>query len=133
MPYEHICDNCFADAIGPTGLERESYAAILAQTAAALDDLRARRDDGSLPLLRLPGTVDDLAPLADVAKRLRADFDDVVVLGTGGSSLGGQTLCALADRGFGPAPGAPCLWFMDCPLQDFPERRRRCMASQLSW
>ena len=113
MPYEHICDNCFADAIGPTGLDRDGYNALLGETSAALASLAARRDDGSLPLLRLPGTVDDLAPLADVAKRLRADFDDVVVLGTGGSSLGGQTLCALADRGFGPRPGAPCLWFMD--------------------
>ena len=113
MPYEHICTNCFADAIGPTGLARDSYAAALSETPVALAGLKAARDDASLPLLLLPSAVDDLAPLQAVANRFRADFDDVVVLGTGGSSLAGQTICALADRGFGPLPGAPRLWFMD--------------------
>jgi glucose-6-phosphate isomerase len=37
----------------------------------------------------------------------------VIVLGTGGSSLGGQTLVALKDQGFGPQNGRPKLWFMD--------------------
>ncbi len=113
MSYEHICTNCFADAIGDGGLESEPYQAALSGTAAALAGLKAARDDASLPLLRLPSALDDLAPLRLVADRFRADFDDVVVLGTGGSSLAGQTICALADRGFGPRPGAPRLWFMD--------------------
>ena len=113
MPYDQICTNCFADAIGPTGLERDGYEAALAETPAALAALKAAKHDNSLPLLHLPAAVDDLAQLRDVANRFRTDFDDVVVLGTGGSSLGGQTICALADRGFGPLPGAPRLWFMD--------------------
>lgn len=113
MSYDHICTNCFADAIGPTGLARDGYEAALSETPGALAGLRTARDDNSLPLLRLPSAVDDLASLQSVADRFRADFDDVVVLGTGGSSLAGQTICALADRGFGPLPGAPRLWFMD--------------------
>jgi glucose-6-phosphate isomerase len=113
MPYDHICTNCFADAIGPNGLGRDVFEAALGETPGALAALAAARDDNSLPLLRLPAAVDDLAELQSVADRFRAEFDDVVVLGTGGSSLGGQTICALADRGFGPLPGAPRIWFMD--------------------
>ncbi len=113
MPFEHLTDNCFAAAIGDRGLAAEAYDSALAETPAALDFLRAAHADGSLPLLRLPEATDDLDALAPVARRLRADCDDVVILGTGGSSLGGQTLYALADRGFGPPPGAPRLHFMD--------------------
>ena len=37
----------------------------------------------------------------------------MIILGTGGSSLGGQTLCSLADVGFGPQDGSPRLYFID--------------------
>ncbi len=37
----------------------------------------------------------------------------MVVLGIGGSSLGGATLCRLADAGFGPKPESPRVWFLD--------------------
>jgi glucose-6-phosphate isomerase len=86
---------------------------VLDETASALATLRRRPDDGTLPLLRLPGLRDDLPTLAALADEFRRRFDHVLVLGTGGSSLGGQTLCALADQGFGPRPGAPRLHFLD--------------------
>jgi glucose-6-phosphate isomerase len=57
--------------------------------------------------------VDDLAPLRPLAGDWRGRLREVVVLGTGGSSLGGQTLYALCDRGFGPSGGGPRLHFMD--------------------
>ena len=113
MQYEQLTDNCFSDAIGAGGLARDRFEAALAACGPALKSLRASHGDASLPLLRLPAASADLAALRPVADRFRADFDHVVVLGTGGSSLGGQTLSALADRGFGPAPGAPALHFMD--------------------
>lgn len=108
MPYLHLTETCFEDAVGPTGLGREAYEAALAETAAALDWLRARRDEGSLPLLALPGRRDDLEALAPIAARLRDRFTDIVVLGTGGSSLGGQALAALA-----PAPPPVRVHFPD--------------------
>ncbi len=107
MPYQQLTENCFA------GLAAKDYDDALAGTAGALEGLRAAHGDGSLPLLRLPAAREDLAALGPVADRLRADSDHVVILGTGGSSLGGQTLNALADRGFGPPKGAPRLHFMD--------------------
>lgn len=113
MYYRYQTDRCFADAIGDGGLDRAAYDAMLGRTRGALDAVRAAHDDGTLPLLRLPAARDDLAALRPVADRLRGRFRDVVILGTGGSSLGGQTLYALADRGFGPPPGAPRQHFMD--------------------
>ena len=78
--------------------------------------MRARHADGGLPLLRLPQTHDDLPAIRDAGQRLADNASDVVFLGTGGSSLGGQTLAQLAGHGV-PGVGAlrapPRLHFMD--------------------
>ncbi|HYM02687.1 MAG TPA: glucose-6-phosphate isomerase [Stellaceae bacterium] len=113
MPYRHDVAGCLAEAIGPHGLTAAELEATLARAVPALAALVRRRDDGSLPLLRLPGRRDDLVELGALAEEYRRRFDHVVVFGTGGSSLGGQTLCALADQGFGPRQGAPRLHFLD--------------------
>ena len=113
MPYTQSIENCLADAIGPTGLDAATLDAAVAQTAPTLDWLRAWRRDGGLPLLALPGASEDLLALVPLAARYREEFDDVIVLGTGGSSLGGRCLYALCDAGWGPPPGTPRLHFMD--------------------
>mgnify|MGYP003667946222 CR=1 FL=1 len=113
MAYEQDLSGCFAAAVGDAGLREETHASLLASTAGALDGLRAAHADGSLPLLRLPAARGDVAAFRAVADRFRAAFRDVVILGTGGSSLGGKTLYSLVDRGFGPPAGAPRLHFMD--------------------
>lgn len=108
MPFEHSHNQAFT---GP--LTQGAYDAVLKDAPAALDWLRSAYEAGSLPLLRLPERKDDLDAIKPVVERLRRDFDHVLVLGTGGSSLGGKTLVALADRGFGPRKGAPKLHFLD--------------------
>jgi glucose-6-phosphate isomerase len=113
MPFRQITESCFADQIGEGGLGAEAYARALAATAPALERLRRQQADGSLPLLGLPARRDDLTAFGPVAQDYRKRFDDVIVLGTGGSSLGGQTLYKLVDRGFGPPRGTPRLHFMD--------------------
>jgi glucose-6-phosphate isomerase len=113
MTYRHLFENCLADAIGAKGLDTATYAAALARTAPALEQLRAWRVAGGLPLLALPDARDDLVALGPVADRYRSSFDDVVILGTGGSSLGGRCLNTLSDAGWGPSPGTPRLHFMD--------------------
>ena len=70
----------------------------LARTAEALAWLRARHTDGALPLLRLPERRDDIATILGYAALLRDGTSDVVFLGTGGSSLGGQTAAQLAGH-----------------------------------
>jgi glucose-6-phosphate isomerase len=109
-------DACFETRIGPDGLPRAAYEAALAATAPALAKLRARHADGSLPLLRLPERTDDLPAIRSAATRLTEGATDVVFLGTGGSSLGGQALAQIAGwnvPGVGPFRPDPRIHFMD--------------------
>jgi glucose-6-phosphate isomerase len=112
MDYRQNIDGCLAETVGARGLDHAALDGMLARTAPALQKLRARRDDGSLPLLRLAGRKDDIAQLRRILKTFRAAprqrFRDVIILGTGGSSLGGQTLYALADQS-----AQPRIHFMD--------------------
>jgi len=69
-----------------------------------------------LPLLRLPETQDDLSGIRATAARLRDGATDIVVLGTGGSSLGGQTIAQLAGfnvPGVGALRDGPRIHFID--------------------
>lgn len=94
----------------------DNFAATLARTGDALATLRARHADGSLPLLRLPERRDDTATVLGYARLLRDDTSDVIFLGTGGSSLGGQTLAQLAGHavpGVGAFRDPPRIHFMD--------------------
>jgi glucose-6-phosphate isomerase len=111
MFYSHDIDGAL-DSTVKGGLSRASLDRGLERARPALDKIRKWRSDGTLPLLKLPTRRDDLEMLKAHAERF-ARFEHVVVMGMGGSSMGGKTLVALADRGFGPAPGRPKLWFMD--------------------
>ncbi len=112
-PFRHVVDACLADAVGPLGLDRADLERGIAAAAPALDRLRAARADGSLPLLRLPAARDDLGSLRAAAEDLAAGADDVVILGTGGSSLGGRTLAALSGADAAPPARSPRLHFLD--------------------
>lgn len=113
IPFAQDLTDCFSAEIGDGGLEAAVFDRYLSQSEGAVERIRAAYAAGALPLLDLPQRRDDLAEIMAVADRFRSSFDDVVVLGTGGSSLGGQTLCSLADTGFGPRGGAPRIHFMD--------------------
>jgi len=109
-------DNALERKIGPHGVAEKALNDALGRAEGALEVLRARHADGSLPLLWLPKTHDDLVPIRDTARRLAENATDVVILGTGGSSLGGQTLAQLAGHavpGVGALRAAPRLHFMD--------------------
>jgi glucose-6-phosphate isomerase len=108
LAYTQSIDSCFGENI----LDRNAVDRMLERTDTALAKIKGWYDTGALPLLRLPEATDDLTALEPVAARFRG-LKTVVVLGTGGSSLGGQTLYALADAGFGPKAGAPKLYFLD--------------------
>jgi glucose-6-phosphate isomerase len=102
--------------VGPHGVSDTALNAALNLAEGALESLRARHADGSLPLLRLPGQTNDLASIREAAGRLSAGASDIVILGTGGSSLSGQTLAQLAFYavpGVGALRAAPRLHFID--------------------
>jgi glucose-6-phosphate isomerase len=102
----------YSQNIDDTTLPKTSLDRELARATPALDKFRRWKDDGTLPLLKLPARRDDLEALRPHAERF-ARFDHVVVMGSGGSSLSGKTLVALKDQGYGPVKGLPKLHFMD--------------------
>jgi glucose-6-phosphate isomerase len=116
MPLEISIDAAREERIGGHGVAADAFAETLAQSGEALAQLRSRHDDGSLPLLRLPAARQDIAAILQAARRIAANATDVVFLGTGGSSLGGQTLAQLAGHaasGWVPLRGEARLHFMD--------------------
>lgn len=109
-------DLTLASAIGEGGLDRATLDQATADMAASLARLRGEAKKKSLALLGLPAATDDLKPVKQAASRLRKGASDVVFLGTGGSSLGGQALAQLADYGvpgLGRFAGEPRVHFLD--------------------
>ena len=109
MPYKQVIDRCFHDAKASAGLDRAVFEQTLQATGKGLAQLRQWHADGSLPLLRLPAARADLTALQPLVDTWRRKFRAIVVLGIGGSSLGGQALATLADQGFGPPAGTTTL------------------------
>ena len=97
MPIRQSIDSARKERIGTHGVDGAALNDALAKTAPALDWIRARHADGALPLLRLPERRDDIHAIRTAGAQLASNASDIVILGTGGSSLGGQTLAQLAD------------------------------------
>ena len=116
MSFVQSIESAREQHIGSHGISARALDAALARAEGALDWLRARHADRSLPLLRLPETRGDLENIRDTARRLADRSTDIVILGTGGSSLGGQTLAQLAGyavAGIGALGVPPRLHFID--------------------
>jgi glucose-6-phosphate isomerase len=93
-----------------SGIDTDIYENYLNLGDKALFSLKTLYNSHSLPLLELPGKISDLEEIEPIAEHFCENFDDVIILGTGGSSLGGQTLCSLATPS---KPTQPALHFMD--------------------
>ncbi len=96
LPYNQMVDDCLSDNIGGNGLYMQHFENLLKILTAAHDKLRFDYKSGALPLLKLPEAREDLEILKPIAQYYREEFDDVVILGTGGSSLGGKALYEMA-------------------------------------
>lgn len=107
MRFAHHTDTCLATAIGDHGLSDDAFTRMLMAAAPAHDRLCQLCEHGGLPALAAVRDDADLAAARALAEDWRARCDDVVVLGTGGSSLGAQTLYALAGD------AKPRLHFLD--------------------
>src|SRR6185437_6462687 len=102
--------------VGPHGVADAALSGALARAEGALARLRQHYAEGTLPLLRLPEKQDDLGQIRDAAARLKDGASDIVILGTGGSSLGGQTIAQLAGfnvPGVGVLRDPPRMHFID--------------------
>ena len=115
MPYVQSVERALQSGIGQGGIPGRAYLDQLRRTEEAFADLRSAYSKRSLPILRLPEKTDDLDALADTARAL-AQSSDLVFLGTGGSSLGGQAIAQLADYavpGLDALRDTPRIHFLD--------------------
>ncbi|MEC9367184.1 MAG: glucose-6-phosphate isomerase [Pseudomonadota bacterium] len=86
---------CLEPGIGRFGLAPKSLATLLTQLHPALDSLRTGYKDGSMALLRVPEWLSDIDDAEKALARLSEGARTLVFFGTGGSSLGGQTIAQL--------------------------------------
>ncbi len=95
MPYRQVFDSAAC------GLDQAAWQAMGARLAAVAATTAERLEACSLPALSVARRKDDLDMLAARAGDIAAASRDVLVLGIGGSSLGGQTLLALRETRHG--------------------------------
>ncbi len=84
-------DSCFA------ALGADKIAAAIADLAPAREQARQDFASDGLRLWHLPDERTDLDAVDDLAAKISDTADHVVILGTGGSGLGGKALQAIAD------------------------------------
>ena len=82
MPIVQSIDSALEKNIGPHGVSDHALNAALGRAQSALEGLRARHADGGLPLLRLPGSHDDLVATREAGRQLALGATDIVFLGT---------------------------------------------------
>jgi len=74
--------------------------------SGVIKEFQLKAQEGGFPQLSCVSSQDDLPLYEDAARRL-AQFEEILIFGTGGSSLGGKTLCTLGRQ------EKPRLTFMD--------------------
>ena len=100
------------DLFFPENFSTAHYDAAITRLTPTLAQIESDMQSNRLPILSVAARSDDLMALRPLAQKFRG-FRDIVILGTGGSSLGAKSLYSLVDCGFGPPSGTPKLHFMD--------------------
>ena len=108
--------NLMADVVGPEhGITAAELEALAPASAAALEAVRARRT-GDLRWLDLPYQEAVLEQILDYAAEVQGRFENVVVLGIGGSALGNLALSSALSSPYqdvAPSEGLPRLFVLD--------------------
>jgi glucose-6-phosphate isomerase len=99
MPPTQSVEACLDQTIGAAGISRSLLDSYLERLKPRLVELREAHAKGTLPLLRVPEWREDIAPAKAALDALSRNAKLIVFFGTGGSSLGGQTLAQLAGSG----------------------------------
>ena len=85
--------NVMANAVGDeNGLTDESLSALSGRATSIHAELGRRRDGGDLPFYDLPYRTEEARQVARAAKKIQKNFQNMVVLGIGGSALGTTAL-----------------------------------------
>ncbi len=94
-------------------LSRDDVSAITPRLKESRDFIHKGLDEGKYPFLSLVGDDPDKDGLFKEVQSFKDRFDTVLILGTGGSSLGGQSLVALKNGGVGLPLLKPRQYFLD--------------------
>jgi glucose-6-phosphate isomerase len=114
MYYSQEIEHVLASTIGDDGVSEASLGKHYETLKSGIAQLAEWKDSRHLPMLSLPTDTDDLDEVEEVGAWFRNNFANVLVVGTGGSSLGGQTLAALKENPYkAGVKGAPRIWFLD--------------------
>lgn len=88
--------------LGGQGLDPEVFAGLLNRLEPSLAALGDKELPARPAFLEIDPDLADIGDVVELAKSWRETFRDIVILGTGGSSLGARTFCALAPVDTGP-------------------------------
>jgi glucose-6-phosphate isomerase len=94
--FQQNIDGCLDTAIGEHGLSPASYRSWLVRIAPHVEGLKDDYRNSRLALLGIPEETSDIADAEAALARLSEGAQTLVFYGTGGSSLGGQTLAQIA-------------------------------------
>ncbi|MDA0367881.1 MAG: glucose-6-phosphate isomerase [Proteobacteria bacterium] len=99
-PFTHSAHHCYADSIGAAGQTPSSLTPDIEKATAKLDAIRsALGKDSIYDCVAAALWRDDLSELERIAADYRARFDDVILIGIGGSALSARALAAIAKPG----------------------------------
>jgi glucose-6-phosphate isomerase len=98
MSYKQTFENCFGDATSDHDWLRTAFLKSLAHSEKIASSLEVLRDKKRLPILSLPYETEDLDRLAAHPIVRDKKFKRYVVVGIGGSSLGGQVLVNMRNK-----------------------------------
>ena len=107
----HSISMLLSDVLHEWTLSSE-YASLLEKANVGFEEIQQEQKKGQHPFLDSVYKSDDLIFMGEIAHKWCQDFKTLVVLGTGGSSLGAQTLCALKQSVFHQTSSCRIL-FMD--------------------
>jgi len=96
MTFHHDIDGCLEERIGAGGLSRAALDARLDALEPKLAEMRESLAAGGYRMLGVARDTADIEATRTALGRLCEGAQTLVVFGTGGSSLGGQTLARLA-------------------------------------
>ncbi len=91
--YTQSLDGCMDQVIGGhNGLSQLTLKLWLDRVQQHMELLKTAYYNNAMPLLGLPAQTEDIVDAKEAMAKLMKDADNLVFFGTGGSSLGGQTL-----------------------------------------
>jgi glucose-6-phosphate isomerase len=98
MPYKQHIENSFFEKIGENGLKSADFDMVKPRAASILERLANEVKSSQLDLLNFKNYFDKLPEIKKIIADLRAKYQHLVILGTGGATLTGQCLTGIFEK-----------------------------------